>query len=174
MNIKRKNGMPASLTRVMKIQSRIGGMGVGMALVLEVAAVLLGVSPTLAAEVKREQVTITSLEELAEYAGQSGNRVRMEPGVYRMTDYIPLEEISEIRQEIEQLETISEKREAAQFITFTGNDNVFDLGGVTIEFDTELRSKLDPPIHTPEFVLSGNDNVLKGLTIINTGEWIDD
>ena len=103
-----------------------------------------------------EVLEISSLEELAEYAGESGNNVKMGPGTYKMTDFIPLDEIPEKRKNKDWL-----------FLEFSGDENVFNLTDVTIEFDTRLRKKLHAPIHTPEFVLSGNNNTLKGLTIRN-------
>ena len=36
--------------------------------------------------------------------------------------------------------------------------------------DTALRSELRPPVHTSEFVVTGNDNVIEGLTITNVGD----
>ncbi|MEX2380741.1 MAG: hypothetical protein WD490_00005, partial [Opitutales bacterium] len=108
---------------------------------------------------RAEVIDISSLEELAEYASQSGNTVRMEQGVYRMIDFIPLERISELRE-----------NNAWHFIHFSGNDNIFDITDVTIEVDTQLRAELRAPIHNPEFLLSGDNNTLKGLTITNIGD----
>lgn len=136
---------------------------------LTVTAVVCCLSTGHAAEA--EQVTITSIEELVEYAQRSDINVRMEPGVYRMTDYFTPEKISDMNRRIKEGDNQDEKMEAAEFVSFTGNDNVFNLQGVTLEFDTEkLRAPLDQVIHTPEFVVRGNNNVLKGLNIINTGE----
>ncbi|MFO7776526.1 MAG: hypothetical protein R6W89_12085 [Candidatus Hydrogenedentota bacterium] len=109
--------------------------------------------------VQASEIRISSLEELAEYASQDGNTVTMEPGEYPLIDYIPLESIPERREE-----------EDWHFLEFSGSGNVFDLTDVTIEVDTELRNELDPPIHNPEFVVSGSDNTLKGLTITNIGD----
>ena len=132
---------------------------------LTMCGALLAITPATA-----EEVRISSIEELAEYAGKSGNHVRMEPGLYRMTEHFTPEKISEMNQRINKAEEHTDKREAAEFISFNGDDNVFDLRGVTIEFETEkLREPLEQIIHTPEFVLRGDNNVLKGLKIINTG-----
>jgi hypothetical protein len=103
--------------------------------------------------------TISSLRDLSFYAGESGKHIRMEPGVYRMTDYIPLDRAGEL------LPT-----QDYHYIHFSGSDNVFDLRGVTIEFDTELRSKIPDPKSVAEFRLSGDNNTLKGLSIINVGD----
>ena len=118
-------------------------------------ACLFAAAPSLA-----EPIEIASLEALAAYAAKDGNAVRMAPGVYAMTDYIPLEDIPERRE-----------NEAWRYIDFSGSGNIFDLTGVIIEFDTELREALDAPVHTPgEFTISGDDNTLKGLTIVSLGD----
>ncbi len=112
-----------------------------------------------AGAVHAETVEIASLKELARYAGESGHTVRMEPGVYRLTDFIPLEEIAQRRNDRQW-----------HFIEFSGSDNVFDLTDVTIEVDTALRAALRAPTHNPEFLVSGDNNVLRGLTITNLGD----
>jgi hypothetical protein len=108
---------------------------------------------------QREVVEIDSLEQLTELAGKSGNTVRMKPGVYRLIDHIPLRQIAE-------------RTKAARwhFLEFSGNDNAFDLTDVTIEVDTRLRAALRAPIHNPEFLVSGANNVLSGLTVTNLGD----
>jgi hypothetical protein len=105
------------------------------------------------------RVAVSSLAELAEAAGKSGQVVTMKPGVYRLVDYLAPNMIAEQR-----------KRGEFQFLTFAGHDNVFHLGGATIEVDTALRNALRPPIHTDEILVSGNNNTLAGLTIRHIGE----
>ncbi len=104
-------------------------------------------------------VSISSLAELAQAATQSGQQVKLKPGKYRLADFIPIESIPK-----------RHKEEQWQFITFSGSDNTFDLSGVTIELDTTLREKLHAPIHTDEFLVSGKNNTLKGLTITSIGK----
>jgi hypothetical protein len=104
-------------------------------------------------------ITISSLAELDRYAGQSGNHIRMAPGLYRMTDYIPLDRVAEVLPARE-----------FHYLHFSGSDNSFDLRGVTIEFDTELRTKVQDPRAGAEFRVSGNNNTLAGLSIINLGD----
>ncbi len=106
-----------------------------------------------------ERVTIASLAELAGFAGRSGNVVTLQPGTYRMVDWLPPDSMGERR-----------KRKEFAFVTFAGNDNTFVLDGVTIEFDTALRAALNPPVHTNEFVISGNGNTLQGLTLTCIGD----
>lgn len=111
--------------------------------------------------VRAQPIHIASIKDLAAYALKSGNTVRMEPGVYRLIDELPLESMAERRQ-----------RRAFQFVLFSGSDNVFDLNGVTLEVDTALRAALRAPIHNPEFLITGDNNTLIGLTITNIGDGI--
>lgn len=106
-----------------------------------------------------DAVTISSLAELSQTAAQSGQTVKMKPGLYKLTDFIPLTSIRERAQ-----------RKEWQFITFSGSDNTFDLTGVTIELDTALRSALRSPIHTDEFLINGSNVTLEGLTITSVGD----
>ncbi len=106
-------------------------------------------------------VSISGLAELAQAAALNGQNVKLKPGMYRMIDFIPLSSIKD-----------RQKREEWQFLNFSGNDNTFDLSGVTIEFDTALRGALHAPIHTDEFLIKGSNNTLKGLTITNIGNGI--
>ncbi len=105
-----------------------------------------------------EPIRISSLEELDRYAGESGNTIIMQPGLYAVSDYLPLETMSERRE-----------RGELQFLSFSGSDNVFHLNGVTIEVDTALRQALRAPIHNPEFIVSGDDNEIIGLNITTVG-----
>lgn len=104
-------------------------------------------------------VTVSSLEELAKTAAQGGQTVRMKPGHYPLTDLVPLDSIADRR-----------ARGDWHYLAFSGNDNTFDLSGVTIELDTAVRQKLGAPIHTDEFLINGNNVMLKGLTITSKGQ----
>ena len=125
--------------------------------ILTLSAVLQAAA-SLAAD---KAVNISSLAELAQAAALSGQNVKLKPGMYRMIDFIPLSSIKD-----------RQKRQEWQFLSFRGNNNTFDLSGVTIEFDTELRGALHAPIHTDEFLIKGSNNTLKGLTITNIGDGI--
>ncbi len=105
-----------------------------------------------------EEVKISSLDELATYAARSGNTIRMEPGLYKLSEFISADSIHKMR-----------AAEKFQFLTFSGNDNYFKLGGVIIEVDTELRSLLKAPIHNNEFLISGRNNTIEGLNIVHIG-----
>lgn len=105
-----------------------------------------------------EEIRVSSLNELDEFSSQSGNIITMKPGIYRLGDYLPPESMKERRE-----------RNEFQFMTFSGDDNTFHLNGVTIELDTALRTALKPPIHTSEFIISGDNNTFNGLTITTHG-----
>ncbi|MEO2005737.1 MAG: hypothetical protein ABGY41_16755, partial [Candidatus Poribacteria bacterium] len=107
----------------------------------------------------RTEVEASNLAELQAYAEQSGLEVTMKPGLYRLIDWLPLESMA-ARGESERFE----------FMDFSGSGNLFRLHGVTIEVDTALRSELRPPVHTSEFLVTGDDNVVEGLTITNIGD----
>ena len=100
------------------------------------------------------EVKIDSLEELAFYASESGYIIAMSPGVYDLTDYLPADSMA-----------ARHNQGLFQFMTFSGNNNVFHLEGVEIVVDTDLRNALKPPIHTSEFLISGSGNTLLGLEI---------
>jgi hypothetical protein len=126
-----------------------------------VAALLVGLAHlgTTSSQGYAAEVEVASLAELIDYAAKSGNTVTLRPGTYRMIDAIPLD-------------TLPERRERRQFpfIEFSGSDNTFQLDGVEIEFDTQLRSQLRAPIHSDEFLVTGHRNTFQGLTITNLGD----
>lgn len=106
-----------------------------------------------------KEIKINSLKELVKYASKSGNTIVMEPGVYRLTDYLSSDMIAE-----------QKKNKEYQYITFSGSNNVFNLDGVEIELDTKIRTLLSPPIHSDEFLITGSNNSFIGLTIRCVGQ----
>ncbi len=110
-------------------------------------------------------IEISSLQELASYAVQSGNKVRLKPGVYPIGDYLNADVIAAIRQEVPKEQ---KPRPPVWMLRFSGNDNHFDLRGVIIEIDTNLYSKLPAGYMRCLFVV-GKNNVIDGLTVRNTG-----
>ncbi len=101
---------------------------------------------------------ISTLSELERLAQQSGNVVRMKPGLYRYSDHINREQLAARR-----------GRGEFALMSFGGSDNRFELEGVTIEVDVSIRGVGRPPVHTSEFVFSGNRIAISGLTITNVG-----
>ncbi|MFB9057307.1 hypothetical protein ACFFU9_11215 [Mariniflexile ostreae] len=105
------------------------------------------------------EIKISSLKELAKYATESEHTITMAPGVYKLTDLLTPEILQERR-----------ANKQYQYITFSGSNNVFNLEGVEIELDTEIRTVLNPPIHSDEFLVSGSNNSFLGLTIRCIGQ----
>ena len=108
-----------------------------------------------------DEVKINSVKELADYASQSGNVITMSPGVYQLSDYLSFDSMIK-----------RHERKEFQFITFSGSNNVFNLEGVELEVDNSLRESLNAPLHNSEFLITGNKNILKGLTIRYKGNGI--
>jgi hypothetical protein len=104
-------------------------------------------------------VEISSLEELAAHAAGDGREVVMKPGVYALSDFLTPEMVRERR-----------ARKEYPFMVFSGSGNTFVMEGVTLELDTALRAALRPPVHTYEFVITGDGNTLRGLTLTTIGE----
>ena len=124
-------------------------------------AILLLVSVAMAAPcVGRPEVReVASLRELMEAASGSGITIRMKPGTYPLTDYIPLSSIAERR-----------KRKEFPFLVFSGNNNRYQMKGVVLELDTALRAALRPPVHTNEIIIAGSGNTMEGLEIRCIGD----
>lgn len=114
----------------------------------------IAVADAYAAKVKG----ITSVAQLAHYAGQSGNAIKMKPGVYRMEDYLTPQVISN---------TVPHEVMGAAMITFSGSNNTFDLTGVTIEVNTELLNDFRTTVM--EFFVTGSNNRITGLTVTDVG-----
>ncbi|PQV49004.1 hypothetical protein CLV33_104211 [Jejuia pallidilutea] len=104
--------------------------------------------------IEAKDIKINSLKELAKYAAESGNTITMAPGVYQLTDYLT--------RDIVENQRINKEY---QYITFSGSNNIFNLKGVEIQVDTEIRTWLKPPIHSDEFLVMGSNNTFSGLTI---------
>lgn len=121
--------------------------------------VLVTLLISVVSSVNADEVKVSSIKELAEYASQSGNVITMPPGVYQLTDYLSIDSM-----------IVRHERKEFPYIVFSGSNNVFNLDGVEIEVDTELRTVLNPPIHSNEFLVTGSKNTFNGLTIRCIGE----
>ncbi|CDF78750.1 hypothetical protein containing pectin lyase fold [Formosa agariphila KMM 3901] len=104
-------------------------------------------------------VTVSSVADLAEAAANSDQIVTMEEGVYKMEDYLTPTVISN---------SIPDANGRHSMILFSGNNNTFDLTGVTIEVNTELLN--DYGSRCIEFYVTGNNINIKGLTISDIGD----
>lgn len=105
-----------------------------------------------------KEINVNSLKDLVKYASQSGNTITLEPGVYQMEDYLTSEVIQK-----------TEPDEVGRYamIKFSGNNNIFDFTGVTIEVNTILLSVFKGRVS--EFYVSGKNVHIKGLTVTDIG-----
>lgn len=102
---------------------------------------------------------VDSLAEFAALAKKDGQTITLVAGDYELGDFLTPEVIKRKR-----------RRKDFPLIEFSGSNNTFNLDGVTIRYQTEIRSSLRPPAHQAEFVISGNNNTLTGLKILCKGE----
>ncbi len=120
---------------------------------------------TINAPAQETAVTVSNLTQLAEVAAGNGQRIRMQPGVYRMADYLTDPVLEKIRAGVDRRQS----RPAVPMFLFSGNNNEIDLRGVTFEIDTTLYSKLPGRSYIRCVIISGKGNRFDGLTIRNTG-----
>lgn len=106
-----------------------------------------------------EAVQVNDLAGLVAAAARDGQVVRMAPGTYRLSDLLPAEAIEAMR-----------KAGNLVAMTFAGSGNRFELDGVVIEWETEIREKLKGPVHTNDIEVTGANNIISGLEIRCTGD----
>lgn len=112
-----------------------------------------------------ELVTVSSLQELAETAAGDGRKVKMQPGVYRLADYLTDDVLKKIHAEVDR----SQARPPVPMFVFSGNNNRFDFREVVFEIDTNLYAKLPGRSYIRCLIISGSGNHFSGLTIRNAG-----
>ncbi len=110
-------------------------------------------------------VSVTNLAELARVAAADGQTIRLEPGVYRMADYLTPEVLTEIKAGVDH----KQARPPVPMFVFRGGGNRFDLRGVVIEIDTSLYKLLPQGGYTRCLIVAGAGNMISGLSIRNTG-----
>ncbi len=113
---------------------------------------------------------ISSMAELQDYAERSGNRVKMQPGVYQLAELLTAEHLDVLRKRFAaDAERRGTKKREAHLFGFSGNNNHFDLTGVTIEVDTKFLTAFKGA-RISEFLISGNRVTLEGLTVKDIGD----
>ncbi len=110
-------------------------------------------------------VTVSNLTQLAEVAERSGQSVRMQPGVYRMADYLTDDVLAQIRAGVDR----TQRRPPVPMFLFRGDNNRFDFRDVVLEIDTTLYPKLPGQSYIRCLIIAGSGNRFDGLTIRNTG-----
>jgi hypothetical protein len=110
-------------------------------------------------------IVVSNLTELARVAAQSGQTIKLQPGVYRLADYLTESVLEKIRAGVDR----NQSRPPVPMFVFSGDQNRFDLREVVIEIDTELYAKLPGRSYIRCVIISGKGNHIDGLTIRNTG-----
>ncbi len=109
---------------------------------------------------------ISSLHELADYASKSDHSVKLKAGTYQLTDVVTKKAIKRLYKEA--VAEANSKTPKVSMFVFSGDNNRFDLSGVTIEVDTRLLSAFKGS-DIQEFLVTGNGNTIEGLTITDIG-----
>lgn len=107
---------------------------------------------------------VGSLAELAAAAAQNGQKIRLKPGLYQMSEYLTEPVLTEIRAGVDR----SQGRPPVPMFVFRGNDNQIDCRGAIIEIDTALYKKL-PGGYRRCLIVQGSGNTITGLSIRNAG-----
>jgi hypothetical protein len=114
---------------------------------------------------EEKAVQVSSLAELARVGAGDNQNIRMEPGVYRMADYLTPEVLAEIKAGVDH----KQSRPPVPMFVFRGNGNHFDLRGVVIEIDTALYKLVPQGGYTRCLIIAGNRNTFDGLTLRTGG-----
>ena len=109
---------------------------------------------------------VSSVEELMALAAQSDQEITMEPGVYRMNDYLTPERIAAVHEHAKDFEG---RRPPMPVLDFSGSNNVYHLEGVEFVIDTSIYPELPQSGYHRFFFISGANNAFKGLTIRYVG-----
>jgi hypothetical protein len=110
-------------------------------------------------------VEVASLAELARVAAQDGQEIRLQPGVYRMADYLTPEVLAPIHGGFDK----KRGRPPVPMFVFHGSNNRIDCTGAVIEIDTSLYKLLPQGGYTRCLIVAGVGNTITGLSIRNTG-----
>lgn len=89
------------------------------------AVVVCSILPLVGA---RAEIEVSSLADLARVAAQSGQQIRLRPGVYRMADYLTEPVLAGIRAGVDH----AQKRPPVPMFVFLGNDNRIDCTDVVL------------------------------------------
>jgi hypothetical protein len=92
------------------------------------------------------------LKDLLKYQKSSNQHVTLAPGSYKIDD---------------SLYDNGYPKEWPAVFSFTGENNLYTMDGVTFEFDTSLFDHFPDPVHGILILLDGKNNTLTGFT------WID-
>ena len=109
---------------------------------------------------------VSSLKELMSLASQSGNEINMTPGTYRVSDYLTPQMLKAVGPDPDFKLT---KRPPNPVLSFSGNDNIYNLDGVIFEVDTSLYEKISLEGYHRFLFFNGHRNHINGLTLRYVG-----
>ncbi len=117
-----------------------------------------------AKEPKAKKVTVSSLDDLYSYLKKDNINLTMTPGVYRI-------KASDIKAgKFTTPFEISEGRITYALLPFEGNNNTYDLSGVTIEVESAVINSFPGKyFEASELHTFGSNNVIKGVKMVDVG-----
>ncbi len=134
-----------------------------------IALLTLGVNASFAAnEVSSDgYIIINTIEDFKKIIRKSGNKIRLEAKEYtiKKAGFATPVEHDTYRNGVLQ----DKKRIKQHLLDFSGSNNTIDMTGATINVNTELFG-LFGGTELIEAIISGNDNYIKGLKLIDYGE----
>ncbi|MFI3294127.1 MAG: right-handed parallel beta-helix repeat-containing protein [Rikenellaceae bacterium] len=124
---------------------------------------------TLNANANDGYITVNSIEALQKEIKKDGVKVRLEPNTYTI-DSKKLVSSAKYDQ-YKNGKLLDSKFEICILLHFSGNNNTVDMSGSTINVDTKLLGQYGY-IEFAEALISGNDNYIKGLKLVDYGNHV--
>ncbi|MCB4799647.1 hypothetical protein LG649_12405 [Tamlana sp. PT2-4] len=106
------------------------------------------------------QIKVNSLQELLPYLDDDNAEVKLNPGVYTITE-------EDVKNGLYNYE-VKLKNTSKVLLLFKGNNSTYDFSGVTLNIETKVLQAFGKhQIH--ELRIIGNNNILKNLTMADVG-----
>ena len=102
------------------------------------------------------QATVSSLSALMDYLDDDNADVKLSPGTYSVSEA-----------------DVKNGTYSNPLFQFSGNNSTYDFTGVTIHFDTKILDDFGSKDTFRELTITGNNNVLKNLTMVDVGSKTD-
>ncbi len=115
-----------------------------------------------------DYIVVDSIQELLTYISQDDLKIRLKPKVYDVT--LEDKELVKIREFIRYRDGVllDVKLAVAVLLDFSGSNNTIDFTGSTIKIDSRLFGACGKQ-EFADALISGNDNYIKGLKMIDYG-----
>lgn len=127
-------------------------------------SVLLLIAIVFSVKSTRAQTTVNSLQELLPYLAKDNVEVKLAPGVYSITT-------ADVENGLYQEEFMI-KHKTHVLLLFKGNNSIYDFTDVIIHIETKVHQAYGAnQVH--ELQIIGNHNVLKNLTMVDSGSVYD-